>query len=196
MDADILEYYNRGGEDNRLAGTLELLRTKVLLSRYLPPSADVLDVGGASGARALDEPDASRDVVLLLGPLYHLPDRADRVRALAEATRVSRGLVVAAAISRWAPLYFGMLSGEIDSPLYTRLLREDLATGTRRAARSTSLTASPPATCTDPTRSRARSPTPGSPSWTCWLSRAWRSGCPTLPTVCPIRTDARCCSNS
>jgi hypothetical protein len=174
MDADILEYYNRGGEDTRLAGTVELLRTKVLLSRYLPPSADVLDVGGASGvyatwlveqghwvklvdpvprhvatarakgidavegdARALAEPDASRDVVLLLGPLYHLPDRADRVRALAEARRVSRDLVVVAAISRWAPLYFGMLSGEIDSPIYTALLREDLATGTRRGTQNT-----------------------------------------------------------
>jgi ubiquinone/menaquinone biosynthesis C-methylase UbiE len=39
-------------------------------------------------ARELDEPDESVDAVLLLGPLYHLTDRDDRVRALAEARRV------------------------------------------------------------------------------------------------------------
>lgn len=58
-------------------------------------------------ARALDEPDASRDAVLLLGPLYHLQARADRVQALAEARRVVRpgGVVCAAAITRWAGLW-------------------------------------------------------------------------------------------
>jgi SAM-dependent methyltransferase len=59
-------------------------------------------------ARSLDAVDASVDVCLLLGPLYHLPDPADRAAALAEAVRVTRhgGLVCAAAISRYAwPLY-------------------------------------------------------------------------------------------
>jgi ubiquinone/menaquinone biosynthesis C-methylase UbiE len=53
-------------------------------------------------ARALAFPDASADVVLLLGPLYHLRDRADRLQALAEAHRVLRpgGQVLAAGISR------------------------------------------------------------------------------------------------
>ncbi|MFI1098460.1 class I SAM-dependent methyltransferase [Streptomyces sp. NPDC020917] len=55
-------------------------------------------------ARALDAPDASADAVLLLGPLYHLIERADRVRALAEARRVVRpgGPVIAATINRFA----------------------------------------------------------------------------------------------
>jgi SAM-dependent methyltransferase len=59
-------------------------------------------------ARSLEDGDASVDVCLLLGPLYHLQDRSDRVAALAEAVRVTRsgGLVCAAAISRYAwPLY-------------------------------------------------------------------------------------------
>ncbi|MFC6885675.1 class I SAM-dependent methyltransferase [Actinomadura yumaensis] len=58
-------------------------------------------------ARELDLDDASADAVLLLGPLYHLRDRDDRVRALREAARVVRpgGTVFAAAISRWAPRY-------------------------------------------------------------------------------------------
>jgi ubiquinone/menaquinone biosynthesis C-methylase UbiE len=170
MDADILEYYERGGEDDRLVDSIELLRTKVLLSRFLPPKANILDVGGASGvyaswlteqghdvklvdpvprhvntarangidavlgdARSLDEPDGSRDVVLLLGPLYHLLTREERVTALEEARRVSRDLVIAAVISRWSPLFEGMLRGIVDAPGFLPLLRDDLTTGTRRA---------------------------------------------------------------
>ncbi|MFF5334144.1 class I SAM-dependent methyltransferase [Streptomyces sp. NPDC013181] len=57
--------------------------------------------------RALAEPDVSFDAVLLLGPLYHLPDPRDRQRALLEACRVARpgGLVAAAANNRYASLF-------------------------------------------------------------------------------------------
>jgi SAM-dependent methyltransferase len=71
-----------------------------------------------SDARDLDLGDASVDAVLLLGPLYHLRRRADRVRALSEARRVVRpgGPVFAAAISRWAP----RIGGELRDRLYER----------------------------------------------------------------------------
>lgn len=57
-------------------------------------------------AGALAEPDASRDVVLLMGPLYHLTEEPDRHRALREARRVLRpgGLLLATGISRFAVL--------------------------------------------------------------------------------------------
>lgn len=57
-------------------------------------------------ARQLSAQDRSADVVLLLGPLYHLTEPADRARALTEAQRVLRpgGLVAAAAISRYLSL--------------------------------------------------------------------------------------------
>jgi SAM-dependent methyltransferase len=42
-------------------------------------------------ARALDVPAETVDVVLLLGPLYHLTDPGDRARSLQEAARVLRG---------------------------------------------------------------------------------------------------------
>ncbi|MET8088117.1 class I SAM-dependent methyltransferase [Micromonospora sp. NPDC005237] len=60
-------------------------------------------------ARALPDADDAYDAALLLGPLYHLVGRADRLQALREAVRVTRpgGHVVAAAISRFAgPLDF------------------------------------------------------------------------------------------
>lgn len=59
----------------------------------------------------LDLPDASVDAVLLLGPIYHLRRRAERLRALREAGRIVRpgGPVFIAAISRWAPRLDGVL---------------------------------------------------------------------------------------
>src|SRR5262245_7114655 len=55
-------------------------------------------------ARSLHFDDEAFDAVLLLGPLYHLPDRDDRIEALREArrVRVRSGLVAAAATSRLA----------------------------------------------------------------------------------------------
>ena len=55
-------------------------------------------------ARNLDLADKCVDAVLLLGPLYHLDQRRDRLAALAEAKRIARpgAPVFAAAITRWA----------------------------------------------------------------------------------------------
>ncbi len=59
---------------------------------------------GLGDARHIDRDDASADTLLLLGPLYHLIDREDRLQALREARRVTRpgGVIFAAAISRYA----------------------------------------------------------------------------------------------
>lgn len=71
-------------------------------------------------ARALPAADAGYDVVLLLGPLYHLPERPDRLRALAEARRVVRpgGLVVAATINRFAGLHDVLREERYFTPLH------------------------------------------------------------------------------
>ena len=62
-------------------------------------------------ARQLDLASGSADAVLLLGPLYHLDRRADRLQVLAETRRVVRrgGPVFVAAISRWATRMDGIL---------------------------------------------------------------------------------------
>lgn len=66
-------------------------------------------------ARSLEQEDGSCDVALLLGPLYHLPDAADRRQALAEARRVVRpgGMIAAAFISRLAVPLDGFVKGWI-----------------------------------------------------------------------------------
>lgn len=67
-------------------------------------------------ARDLPVANKSVDVVLLLGPLYHLIEAVDRQQALREAIRVLRpgGQVIAAAISRYAALLELAGSGELD----------------------------------------------------------------------------------
>jgi SAM-dependent methyltransferase len=66
-------------------------------------------------ARHLDLADASVDAVLLLGPLYHLARRRERVQVLTEAKRIVRpgGFVFAAAISRWAPRLDAILAQKL-----------------------------------------------------------------------------------
>jgi SAM-dependent methyltransferase len=63
----------------------------------------------------VDLADASVDAVLLLGPMYHLPRRADRIRALAEAARIARpgAPIVVAAISRWAARLHSVLTSRL-----------------------------------------------------------------------------------
>ena len=85
-------------------------------------------------ARSLALPDSSADAVLLLGPLYHLTKRAERIAALSEAHRVLRpgGFVFAAAISRFASLLDGLARNLLDDPDFRPIVERDLAEGQHR----------------------------------------------------------------
>jgi SAM-dependent methyltransferase len=85
-------------------------------------------------ARALGRPDDGTDAVLLLGPLYHLVERADRLAALREVRRVLRpgGTLVAAAISRFASALDGLRSRYLDDPAFAAIALRDLADGQHR----------------------------------------------------------------
>jgi ubiquinone/menaquinone biosynthesis C-methylase UbiE len=85
-------------------------------------------------ARQLHRDDASVDAALLLGPLYHLTERDDRLAALCEAARVVRpgGYVFAAAISRFASVLDGMVRGFIADPAFRQIMAEDLQSGQHR----------------------------------------------------------------
>lgn len=82
-------------------------------------------------ARGLDCEDACADAVLLLGPLYHLVDHKERMIALREARRVLKphGLLVAAAISRFASLIDGVASSVFHDREFRGIIARDLATG-------------------------------------------------------------------
>ena len=179
---EIIDHYNTYDESERLKtdiGPLELVRTKELILRFLPPPpAIILDVGGASGvysfwlaslgypvhlvdlvprhieqamqisqkpsspklasmkvgdARKLDFPAEFADVVLMHGPLYHLPDREDRLSAIKEAKRVLRpgSMLLAFAITRFAGLIYGLLRGYVFDQPYHRMIKNEVRTGYR-----------------------------------------------------------------
>jgi ubiquinone/menaquinone biosynthesis C-methylase UbiE len=85
-------------------------------------------------ARCLSAPSDTADAVLLLGPLYHLVERADRLMALREAHRIlkSQGVLIAAAISRFASLVDGLARGFFRDAAFRKIVASDLATGQHR----------------------------------------------------------------
>lgn len=85
-------------------------------------------------ARSLPRDDATADVVLIMGPLYHLPSQADCFRALGEAMRVlvPSGLVIVAAISRYASTMASFAHHAALDPAFTRIRRRDLVDGQHR----------------------------------------------------------------
>ena len=85
-------------------------------------------------ARRLTLPDVSVDAVLMLGPLYHLTERADRVLALREAARVLRpdGVLLAAVITRFASILYGLLTGKLADPAFAEIAHQDLVDGQHR----------------------------------------------------------------
>ena len=85
-------------------------------------------------ARQLEEADATVDAVLLLGPLYHLTERTDRIQTLREARRVLRpgGLLFAVGIGRFASLLSGMVDNFLGDPEARVIVERDLRDGQHR----------------------------------------------------------------
>ena len=85
-------------------------------------------------ARQVDVSDGSADAVLLLGPLYHLPDRGERQRALREVCRVLRpgGVLFAAGISRFASALDGLARNLLSDPDFAAIVTSDLTDGQHR----------------------------------------------------------------
>jgi SAM-dependent methyltransferase len=125
----------RGGYQVHLSDLMPLhVAQAVELAASQPEHPFTAAVGDA---RQLDHPNASVDVALLLGPLYHLTERDDRMQALREAHRVLRpgGLLVAAAISRFAVLLDALRHEYLFDPDVTSLILGTVADGQHRNPR-------------------------------------------------------------
>ena len=111
----------------------DLLPEHVEHVRAAHPNIDTAVIDAVS----LDLADHSVDAVLLLGPLYHLREKADRLAALRETRRVVRpgGVVYVAAISRWAPRLDGVMTKRLHAiPGMLDLVTESEQTGWLPAA--------------------------------------------------------------
>ncbi|MGH7512631.1 MAG: class I SAM-dependent methyltransferase [Gemmatimonadales bacterium] len=85
-------------------------------------------------ARRFEVAGGTADIVLLLGPLYHLTDPGDRALALREAARVLKpgGWLFAAAISRWASALDGLARDLFQDSRFAQIVERDLRDGQHR----------------------------------------------------------------
>ena len=93
-------------------------------------------IAETGNALKVNRPDESADVVLLMGPLYHLRNREDRLQSLREAFRVLKkgGLLMAAGISKFSSMTWGLsVYGEkndfIDDPVFFNMIKGEMTTG-------------------------------------------------------------------
>ena len=82
-------------------------------------------------ALALPYEDNLYDIALLMGPLYHLQDREQRILALKEAKRVLKkdGILFAAAITKYASMLDGFKYDLIADPEFQNIMLNDIKTG-------------------------------------------------------------------
>ena len=98
-------------------------------------------IAETGNALKVNRPDESADVVLLMGPLYHLRQREERLKALQESFRVLKkgGLLVAAGISKyssmtWALSVYGEKKNQnlvefLDDPVFFDMIKGEMTTG-------------------------------------------------------------------
>ena len=82
-------------------------------------------------ARELPYADESFDLVLVMGPLYHLQRRGDRIRCLGESRRALKTgcPVLCAVISRYASMVDGFKYSLVRDERFQAILKRDLETG-------------------------------------------------------------------
>ena len=87
-------------------------------------------------ARSVPRPDQSADAVLLMGPLYHIIGKDERLAALAECRRLLKpgGVLLTAAITPYAPLLwattvFGAKNRLLEEAAFMKTVERELTDG-------------------------------------------------------------------
>ena len=90
-----MKIYDIGGGIGKYAEWLALSGHEVSLIELAPTAVDYAKEhmttpyeAEAGDAREINKPDNSADMVLLMGPLYHLMNKEERLKALSEARRI------------------------------------------------------------------------------------------------------------
>jgi ubiquinone/menaquinone biosynthesis C-methylase UbiE len=102
-----------------------------LANEYSQKTGIQLTACRTGDATNLDFDAEQFDMVLLLGPLYHLINKKERVKALSEAKRILKpnGFVLSAIISRYASLFDGFKRDLIIDDRFEKILVNDLTAG-------------------------------------------------------------------
>jgi ubiquinone/menaquinone biosynthesis C-methylase UbiE len=82
-------------------------------------------------ARSTDFKNETFDMVLLMGALYHLQEKDDRIKCIKETYRILKqgGIVVFSYISRYGSILDGFTKGLINDPLYLEIMEKGYYTG-------------------------------------------------------------------
>jgi ubiquinone/menaquinone biosynthesis C-methylase UbiE len=99
----------------------------------LQPDSPVKSIEIGDGSD-LKFPNEFADIILLMGPMYHLVEKGERLAALKESLRVLNkgGLLIAAAISKFASTLDGFVQGFMDDHRFPPIAEQDLADGQHR----------------------------------------------------------------
>ena len=86
---------------------------------------------GCGDARSIKWEDETFDMVLLMGALYHLQEKEDRLQCLKEVFRILKngGTAVFAYICRYASMLDGFLRGFVNDPTFLKIMDDDILTG-------------------------------------------------------------------
>jgi 2-polyprenyl-3-methyl-5-hydroxy-6-metoxy-1,4-benzoquinol methylase len=88
-----------------------------------------------SDARSISREDCSADAILLMGPLYHIVEKDERLLALNECRRLLKpdGVLFCAAITPYATMLWAVTTydknGLLDESEFTEMLKTEIATG-------------------------------------------------------------------
>lgn len=82
-------------------------------------------------ARSTGFKNETFDMVLLMGALYHLQEKDDRIKCIKETRRILKqgGIAIFSYISRYASILDGFTKELINDPLYLEIMENDYYTG-------------------------------------------------------------------
>lgn len=142
LDNKNMEIADIGGATGAFSYWLSQMGHRVHLLDYVPLHIEQAKENGrklnlqlssytCGDARQLPYQDNKFDVVLEMGPLYHLQCEDDRISCLSEAMRVLKdnGTVLVEGISRYANLFEGFQSDLILDNKFVDILNENLESG-------------------------------------------------------------------
>ena len=120
----------------------DLSKTNIAMSAVLAEHypGHILHAAEVCDARNVPREDQSADAVLLMGPLYHITEYAERISALKECRRLLRpgGLLFAAALTPYSVLLHsitiyrtehGAKSRALDNPAFLSMVERELRDG-------------------------------------------------------------------
>lgn len=119
----------------------DLSERNILMSKELSSEYPDIHLAAAEvcDARSVPRPDGSADAILLMGPLYHILEREERLLAIRESGRLLKtgGILFTAAINPystllWATSVYGVKNLLLEDPAFLAMAEHEITTSEHR----------------------------------------------------------------